>query len=93
MQDAALDALRRRIPPVRGLIVTHNVKRKPFAPIDLKRWLRLSRTAYVTPKIDVRSDGFNAGLMLDLLDCASAVDTRLSLRTGCAEPPEHLDAL
>jgi hypothetical protein len=31
--------------------------------------------------------------MLDLLDCAKAVDTRLSIRTGCAAPPEGLEAL
>ncbi|MCX5759428.1 MAG: glycosyltransferase family 2 protein [Candidatus Hydrogenedentes bacterium] len=93
MQDSALVILKRRIPPVRGLIVTHNAKGKPFASVDLKRWVRLSRTAYATPKIDVYSVGFHSGLMLDLLDCARTTDTRLSIKTGCTVPPEDLDAL
>jgi hypothetical protein len=85
--------LKRRVPPVRGLIVTHNVDGKPLTPVDLKRWIRLSRTAFSTPKIDAYSDGFSLGLYLDLLDCADHVDARISIKTGCVEPPEHLAAL
>lgn len=93
MQNTALNELLRRIPPVRGLVVTHNARGKAYSITDLKRWVRLCRTAYAAPKIDVHSDVPNSALMVALLKHAETLDTCLSLRTTCAEPPVDLSAI
>ncbi|MBI5095880.1 MAG: glycosyltransferase family 2 protein [Candidatus Hydrogenedentes bacterium] len=80
-------AARDRIPPVRGLITVRNQKGARIAPIDLKRWIRLSRAAYKTPKIDVLFHGFDLPLFRELTESADETDTRLSIRTNCAAPP------
>jgi len=82
-----------RIPPVRGLILLQNTKRKPYAPTDLKRWIRLNRVVYKTPKIDLLALGDRFEDLSALLEYAAREDTRLSLRTDCAVPPPTLGDL
>lgn len=84
--------VRSRILPVRGLIPAANAQGAAFALADLNRWIRLSRTAYKTPKIDVLFDGFDLNLFRELVRCADALDVRLSIRTnGACAPPAAED--
>ncbi|HIJ65481.1 MAG TPA: glycosyltransferase [Candidatus Hydrogenedentes bacterium] len=82
-----------RIPSVRGLVGTHNVGGKPFRLVDLERWVRLSRAAFNTGKVDVLACGRLAGIPDELFDTARELDVRLSLRTDATAPPEGLEKL
>ncbi|MBX7256706.1 MAG: glycosyltransferase [Candidatus Hydrogenedentes bacterium] len=82
-----------RVAPVRGLIPAVNAKGSPFPQVVLNKWIRLSRTAYKTPKIDVFFDAFNAGVFREMTACADTLDTKLSIRTNCASAPPSAEEL
>lgn len=91
--SATLVSQEQRIPPSRGLIVTHDHRGRPYAQIDLKRWIRYSRLAHRCGKFDVldRSEGF--ATIGTLFDGARELQAVLSLRTDCAAPPPSLGLL
>lgn len=82
-----------RVPPVRGLIALHNQWGKPFADIDLRRWLRLHRLVFNVEKVDALANGNAAERVDDFIDSAREWDLRISLRTDCATPPPELKPL
>ena len=82
-----------RIPPVRGILPLHNQWGKPFALIDLKRWLRLQRLVYNCEKVDILANAGTLALLPDLLEHASTLGLRLSLRVDAGmSPPRELGA-
>lgn len=89
----ALRVQERRVPPARGLVTLHNQRGKPFADIDLRRWLRLDRLAFNVEKVDALAHGTSAERVGGLLEPAREWDLRLSLRTDCSAPPPPLDPL
>ena len=82
-----------RIPPLRGLVTLHNQWGKPFADIDLRRWLRLNRLVFNVEKVDALAHGAAADRVADLLEPAREWDLRVSLRTNCVAPPPELKPL
>ncbi len=91
--SATLVSQEQRIPPSRGLIVTHDHRGRPYAPIDLKRWIRYGRLAHRCGKFDVldRSAGLSA--IGALFEGARELQAVLSLRTDCTAPPPALGIL
>jgi len=87
------DNHKQRIPPVRGLIATHNAKQVALELTDLKKWITLSRDVHKVEKIDVRAVADGLRWMPELLDFASALGIRLSLRTATTACPEALPGL
>ncbi|MFA6239826.1 MAG: glycosyltransferase family A protein, partial [Candidatus Hydrogenedentales bacterium] len=81
------------VAPIRGLIPAHNAKGVAFSRVDLNRWIRLSRTAYKTPKIDVLFDSFDLKTFQEMTTCAEGIDTRLSIRTNCTSAPPAVNDL
>lgn len=89
-----LESLDQRLRPVRGLILAQNGRNKPFSVLDLKRWLRINRVVFKTHKVDVlTASRAHAAVLPALLEYAGTLDLRLSLRTGCDEPPPDLALL
>ncbi len=82
-----------RLPPTRGLVTAHNRHGRPFRVVDVQRWLRLSRHAFKTDKVDVLANGDAVAVLEDLLPSAAAIDLRLSLRTDAAILPYRLESL
>lgn len=81
-----------RIPPVRGIVPTHNQWGRPYSLIDLKRWLRLNRIVYNAEKVDILACAGTVGQLPILLEHALELGLRLSLRTACDGPPPDLRA-
>lgn len=81
-----------RIPPARGIVSTHNQWGRPIGSVDLKRWIRLNRIVYNAEKIDVLAISGAYALLPELLEQASELDARLSLRTSCDATPPDLRA-
>ncbi|MCL4691417.1 MAG: hypothetical protein KJ060_02780 [Candidatus Hydrogenedentes bacterium] len=81
-----------RIPPVRGIVTTHNQWGRPFGLIDLKRWLRLNRIVFNAEKVDILADARTSQHMPALLEYASELGMRLSLRVACNEPVPDISA-
>ena len=82
-----------RIYPVRGLLLLQSTKGKPYALLDLKRWMRLNRIVHKTPKMDALMMGDRFEVVPELLDYAAREGITLSLRTDCTEAPRDLVAL
>ena len=57
-----------RIPPSRGLILTHNHAGRPFETVNLKRWLRYNRLAFKTAKVDVYLRKIGPPLLPELME-------------------------
>ena len=87
---AGLQAHGERIPPSRGLFLTHNSRGKPFAPVDQKRWLRYNRLAFKTDKADILTSDISLTHMGELFEVADELRMALSLRTDCRPDPEHI---
>lgn len=82
-----------RILPVRGILPLQNQWGKPFALIDLKRWLRLQRLVYNSEKVDVLVNDATLASFPALLEHANSLGLLLSLRTGAEmSPPASLAA-
>ncbi|GMV94342.1 MAG: hypothetical protein AMXMBFR82_41200 [Candidatus Hydrogenedentota bacterium] len=81
-----------RIPPVRGIVTTHNQWGRPFNLIDLKRWLRLNRIVFNAEKVDILADARTFQHMPALLEYASELGLRVSLRVACTEPVPDISA-
>ena len=62
-----------RIPPVRGLIVTHNAIGAPFELTDLKKWLRANGLLFKCEKIDVCAVAEGTTFMPELLAFAATL--------------------
>ncbi len=71
--------------PVRALVAAVNRQGQAVPVADLERWLRLVRTAYRAQKADILARQVDVELLPSLIDFASTLDLRLSLRTN--EPP------
>ncbi len=69
------------LPPVRGLVATHNANGKPFALTSLKKWLHLTRLAHKVEKVDLRVVGQELACLSPMLEFAANEDIHLSLRT------------
>ncbi len=81
------------IPPVRGLVLAQNAKGRPVPTVDLERWIRLNRVVYKTDKIDVAWQGYDLNRFEALVSAARELDSVLSLRTDCSEPPPPVESL
>lgn len=81
-----------RIPPARGVICAENRRGAPLAPVDLQRWLRLTRTAFKTGKVEVIASERAYSLLPALLEAATTLEVQLSLRTS-SPPPSNLAEL
>lgn len=68
-----------------------NAAGRPWPMPGLERWLRLNRTVFKTPRVDVL--GGHAVPMPPLLEAARRLDMALSLRTDCVAEPEALHSL
>ena len=97
MSSEPLHVEDQRIPPVRGLIPFHNERSDAIPDLDIRRCIRLNRTAYKTPKIDLLAHGAIPPTLDALLVYASTpsagLNVELSLRTDCTGEPERLDLL
>ncbi len=92
-ESSADTLLEERVRTARGLIATHDRRRRPFDLTTLKKWLRLNRSVFKTEKVDVRATGEGIALLPALLDFAREEGIRLSLRTPCDAPAGDLAAL
>jgi len=82
-----------RIPPLRGLIPVLNAQGRPYAMIDLKRWIHLASVAHKIKKADLLAPTAQTNGFGELIEYARAFDIRVSLRTDCSIPPENARAL
>ena len=89
----ALRTLQDRLPPVRGLVLTRNLRGQPFKSADVKRWLRMNRVVFKTEKVDLLAGEETQALLAAYIDCAGDLDMRLSLRTNCESAPPDLRSL
>lgn len=87
------DKILRQVPPVRGLITTHNAKGMAYELTDLKKWMRVNRDLFKAEKVDVLAGNAQWQVLEALLPHANALDVRVSLRTNAAEDPAPLNAL
>ncbi|MFP4502104.1 MAG: glycosyltransferase family 2 protein [Candidatus Hydrogenedentota bacterium] len=78
------------LPPVRGLVLTHNAKGEPFTLTDLKKWVRLNNTIFKAEKVDLGLNGNDAGFVQELLEWAQHEHLALSPRVGAGLRPEQL---
>ena len=93
MESVSLLTVDQRIPPVRGLVLTHNAHGAPFDLVDLKRWVRLNSDVFKTEKIDLFLFRFDRNVLPLLLEQAARLNVRLSLRTDCSAGPEAVGSL
>jgi hypothetical protein len=93
LQSVSLLTVDQRIPPVRGLVLSHNAQGAPLDLVDLKRWVRLNCDVFKTQKIDLFLLGFDPNVLPLLLEQAVLLNVRLSLRTDCSAGPETLRSL
>ena len=83
----------RRIPPVRGLVLTRNARGRAYAALDIRRWMRLNRTVHKTEKVDLLVRGNLTTPISTFLQCANELHMKLSLRVDCDDPPYNLASL
>ena len=83
-----LTVSRRRIPPVRGIISTHDVRGRRYSLTQLKKWQRVNAEVYKTRKVDVQCAAGGLGALPELLAYAPMMEQRLSLRIPAEVPPE-----
>lgn len=78
-----------RLPPVRGIVLTHNVKGENYDLVDCLRWVRLNGEIYKTLKIDIvdHVDRGDFRFLRELAEEARELGMRVSLRTDCADTP------
>jgi hypothetical protein len=80
------------IPPVRGLVLTHNRRGVPYALTDIKKWVRLNARVFKVEKIDLLAEFGCFGFVPDLLAFVREEHVVLSLRTAENEAPAALKA-
>ncbi|MDX9974020.1 MAG: glycosyltransferase family A protein [FCB group bacterium] len=80
------------LPPSRGLILLANRHGASLRPVDIERWLRLTRTVYRCDKADILAPGMHVQNVERYLNTAAELDLRLSLRTDATPPPPDLAA-
>lgn len=68
------------LPPLRGLVLTYNHRKTPFALTAIKKWIRLSSTLFKVEKIDLMISGGTACYLNELAEFARHEKTALSLR-------------
>lgn len=78
---------------MRGLISAHNFRAAAFASVDLERWMRLTRLAFQTEKIDLLLDPQSPPDLAHLLEFAASLDARLSVRAHTTQPISGLRPL
>lgn len=88
-----LVAREQRIPPSRGLVVTHNLRGDALPILDVRRWIRYSRQVLKAEKLDVLAPAAGFGVLGSLLDTADDVGVAMSLRTSALAPPRDLASL
>lgn len=81
------------LPSVRGLVLGQNRRGQAVDLTTLRQWLRLSARTQWVRKVDLWEPRANAARLLPLLEEASHLDLRLSLRTTLATPPALLPGL
>ena len=81
-----------RIGPVRGLIITRDRRGKPFATIDLQRWIRLNRVVFKAQKLDLLLNAADLAQLPDLHATAAGLQVKLSVRIGADVPPDRFAA-
>lgn len=70
------------LPPVRGLVITHNHVGRTFPLTELKKWIRLNTSVFRAEKIDLLVNADGIACLKPLIDFARIERVRLSLRTG-----------
>lgn len=76
--------------PTRGIVCTYNSNDNLLAPSDVERWIRLTRLAFKTAKIDVVVNTVSAPWVNRWLLFAESLDVRLSVRTHSEECLQHV---
>ncbi|MBI4557028.1 MAG: glycosyltransferase family 2 protein [Candidatus Hydrogenedentes bacterium] len=90
--DSQLKVVRpeERFKPARGLVLLQNGKGRAFRLLDVKRWMRLNRTAYRVEKLDVHATAGTVFAVLDLCEYARTLELPLSLRVDASFAPPDL---
>ncbi len=80
------------LPPVRGLVLSHNQAGGAFALTDLKKWVNLGLRVFHVEKIDFFARGDGLRHVPELLEFAAHKKVPLSVRTDAATPPPDIAA-
>jgi hypothetical protein len=81
------------MPPLRGLVSLHNLRRQPFRLVDVHRWINYCCLAFRVQKIDVLALGTDADRLQNLLLYAREFQASVSLRIDASEAVFELQSL
>ncbi|MEA3365706.1 MAG: hypothetical protein U9Q79_08715, partial [Candidatus Hydrogenedentes bacterium] len=82
-----------RLPSVRGLVLLRNARGRPFASVDVLRWIRLNCLGFQAQKIDLFLRGEAPVDLESLFEQGARFGARLSIRTTCDQSPPDLASL
>lgn len=82
-----------RIRPVRALVLTENAYGRCLDLVDIRRWLRVGHDIFKAEKVDILFNQARSDIMPSLLETASQLNLRVSLRTNAAFAPADMAPL